>query len=278
MKQALTDLRRKLRRRPLAAVVRLSGPIGPSGRLGRALSDQSVAPAIEAAFAARPDAVALAINSPGGAAAQSAMIAARIRRLADRHEVPVLAFCEDVAASGGYWIACAADEIYADAASIVGSIGVIWAGFGLHELIARHGVERRVHAAGERKAMLDMFRPEDPEDVARLRRMQDAIHAAFIEHVRARRGARLTERARFDGSVWVGAEAIGTGLIDGLGHLEPVLRARLGDSVRFVEFGARKGLAARLMGAGAGAALGSDLAQGVAEGAEARALWAQWGI
>ncbi len=270
-------LRKLLKRKPAVAVIRLYGTIGPSGRFGRSLNDETLAPAIERAFAKKPDAVALAINSPGGSPAQSSMIAARIRRLADERKTPVYAFCEDAAASGGYWLACAADEIYADQNSIVGSIGVIYAGFGLHELIARNGVERRVHTAGESKAMLDMFQPEKPEDVARLKLLQNAIHDAFKAHVRASRGDRLTEGARFDGSIWVGAQAQAVGLIDGVGHLAPVMRDKLGEDARFKEYGQPRGLLQRL-GAPGAAALGSDLAEGVAEGAGARSLWSRLGV
>ena len=190
-----------VRRRDQVTVLRLEGVIGSGPRLGiAALTDAGLAPLIEAAFRrGRPKAVALAINSPGGSPAQSSLIAARIRRLADERKVPVHAFVEDVAASGGYWLASAADAIHLDANSIVGSIGVISASFGFQDLIARHGIERRVHTAGEDKSLLDPFRPERPQDVERLKRLQAAIHANFIEQVKARRGARLTGDDLFTG-------------------------------------------------------------------------------
>ncbi|HYE01243.1 MAG TPA: S49 family peptidase, partial [Alphaproteobacteria bacterium] len=174
---------------PLVAVVRLSGVIAAPGGLMRAgLNLQSVAGVLERAFKLpRLRAVALAINSPGGSPVQSALIARRIRSLAIEHSVPVFAFCEDVAASGGYWLACAADEIYADAASVVGSIGVVSAGFGLDEFIRRHGIERRIYTAGTSKAILDPFQPEKREDVERLQALQRDIHAQFIQHVKQRR-------------------------------------------------------------------------------------------
>lgn len=231
---------------PRVAVLRLQGVIA-SGMRGTGLSDAGLAPLIERAFRrGRPAAVALSINSPGGAAAQSSLIAGRIRRLAEEKRVPVYAFVEDVAASGGYWLATAGDEIWADASSMVGSIGVVSAGFGLHEFIARHGIERRVHTAGEEKAILDPFRPERPEDVERLKELQRGIHDAFIAHVRERRGARLGEAPDlFSGRVWLGAEARRLGLIDGIGHLVPTMRERFGDKVRFVRYQQRRPLLGR---------------------------------
>jgi len=184
-----TRCRRLWPRRPVVSVVRLAGVIGMAGPLRSGLTLHHVAPVLERAFQiSRLAAVALVINSPGGSPVQSALIARRIRALADEKKVPVLAFVEDVAASGGYWLACAADEIYADENSIVGSIGVISAGFGFQDLIARHGIERRVHTAGERKVLLDPFQPEDPGDLERLKAIQVEIHESFKEMVRSRRG------------------------------------------------------------------------------------------
>lgn len=261
-------------RRPLVAVVPLAGAIMGGGRIGRSFDDAAVAPLLERAFSARGvSAVALAINCPGGSPAQSSMIGARIRRLADEKKVPVHAFCQDVAASGGYWLACAADEIHADATSILGSIGVISAGFGFHDALARLGVERRVHTAGARKAMWDPFRPEDPEDVERLLGIQREMHATFIDWVRTRRGGRLAPGEHFTGEVWLGAEAQRRGLIDGIGHLVPVMRAKLGDKTRFRVFGPRRGLFERLTGGAA-----ASLAGAVADEIEARALRARFGL
>lgn len=255
---------------PLVAVLRLSGTIAAAQRVG-ALSDFGLAQVIERAFRkGRPAAVALVVNSPGGSAAQSALIAARIRRLAEEHETPVYAFVEDVAASGGYWLACAADEIWVDASSIVGSIGVIYAGFGFHDLLARQGVERRVHTAGESKSFLDPFKPERPEDVERLAQLQTPIHETFKDHVRARRGARLkTDADLFTGDVWVGGQAVELGLADGIGHLVPVMKQRFGDDTRFALHAPRRGLWSRL-----GAPSVSDVADEIA----ARALWARFGL
>jgi len=237
-------------RPPRVPVIRLQGAIGTGGRFGGGLNDAGLAPLIDKAFAMKPAAVALAINSPGGSAAQSSLIAARIRRLADQKKVPVLAYVEDVAASGGYWLACAADEIFVDDSSIVGSIGVIFAGFGFADLMARQGVERRVVTAGRSKSLADPFLPEKPEDVARLRALQDPIHRAFIAHVQARRGARLDASADlFNADVWVGQQAVDLGLADGVGHLVPGLQARFGDKVRLIPMGRRRSLMQRLTGA-----------------------------
>ena len=260
------------RSRPLVAVVRLNGVIaaGP-----RALSDAAIGPAIDKAFArGRPVAVALEINSPGGSPVQSSLIAARIRRLAEDKGVPVLAFVEDVAASGGYWLACAADEIHADATSLVGSIGVISAGVGLQDLIARHGIERRVHTSGTSKSMLDPFRAERPEDVERLQGWLTDIHATFADHVRTRRGARLSDDPRlFTGEVWIGQKARDVGLVDGIGHLMPVLRARFGPEVRLRRYGPRRGLFARF-----GVGLGRDLVAGLDAHLAERAAFARFGL
>ena len=194
---------------PLVSVLRLAGIVGRVGPVrGGNISLASMEKAIDRAFAPkRLAAVALSVNSPGGSPVQSALIARRIRARAEERGVPVLAFAEDVAASGGYWLACAADEIFADENSIVGSIGVIAAGFGFVDLIARHGVERRVHTAGARKGMLDPFRPENPEEVERLRAVQRDMHESFVSHVRERRGRRLRaeDEILFSGEFWSGA-------------------------------------------------------------------------
>jgi serine protease SohB len=258
-------------RRPTVAVVPMSGAIIAAGRLGRAFDDEHMAPVLERAFSAKGvSAVALAINCPGGSAAQSSMIASRIRRLASEKEVPVVAFCADVAASGGYWLACAADEIYADACSIVGSIGVIAASFGLHDAIERLGIERRVHTAGEQKSFWDPFRPEQERDVVRLRRLQDRIHHQFVGWVKERRGSRLKlDEDLFNGEFWVGDEAVKLGLIDGIGHLAPIMRARFGDKTRFRLFTRKRRFMERL---------GLPGADTVADEIAARGLYARFGI
>ena len=247
-------------------VIRLQGSIG-TGR--NALSDAALAPVIEKAFRMKPAAVALVINSPGGSAVQSSLIAARIRRLALEKGVKVHAFVEDVAASGGYWLACAGDEIWVDDSSILGSIGVIFASFGFPEAMARQGIERRVITAGTSKSLADPFLPQKPEDVARLRALQAPIHAAFIAHVKARRGAKLAEADLFNADVWVGQQAVDLGLADGLAHLVPKMKSLFGDKVRLVPFGQKRGLLSRF---------GLGVAESLMQSVEDRALWARYGL
>lgn len=255
---------------PLVAVIRLSGQIGSGGRFGSGLNDAGLAPVIERAFArGKPAAVALVINSPGGSPVQSSLIAARIRRLADDKKIPVHAFVEDVAASGGYWLACAGDQIWVDQSSIVGSIGVIFASFGFPELMARHGIERRVHTAGRSKSLADPFLPEKPEDVARLEALQQPIHAAFIAYVKARRAGRLSDGDLFNADVWVGQQAVDLGLADGVAHLVPRLKALYGDKVRLVAYGPRRSLLRRF---------GVKLLGGAITEIEERAMLARYGL
>ncbi|MBP2298884.1 S49 family peptidase [Azospirillum picis] len=234
---------------PMVSVVRLSGIIGTGGALRPGLSLATVAPLLERAFAPKGQkAVALIINSPGGSPVQSALIAKRIRDLAEEKKVPVFAFCEDAAASGGYWLACAADEIWADESSILGSIGVVSSGFGLHALLERHGVERRLYTAGDKKVLLDPFLPEREDGVAHLKALQADIHEAFKAMVRARRGTRLagSDEELFSGAFWAGRRAKELGLIDGLGDLRAVMRGRFGEKVRLRVVQAERGLMSRL--------------------------------
>jgi signal peptide peptidase SppA len=267
---------------PIVPVVRLSGPIGAVMPLRTGLAMSNVAPLLERAFSVPgARAVALVINSPGGSAAQSHLIFKRIRAFAEEKKLPVIAFVEDAAASGGYMIACAADEIYADPASIVGSIGVVSASFGFHELIERIGIERRVHTAGKSKAMLDPFRPENPEDVVRLKGLQRQIHDVFVGLVRDRRGEKLNDSYDdlFSGAFWVGAEALDLGLVDGLGDIRTILRQRFGEKVRFRMIEpARPPLLGRLFGR---RSLGQSslIDPGEIVGAlEERAAWARLGL
>lgn len=230
-----------LKRPPRVAVLRLQGAIGLSGRGGPGLSDAGLAPMLERAFKRRkPVAVALIVNSPGGSPVQSSLIGARIRRLAEENDLPVHAFVEDVAASGGYWLASAADFIWADESSVLGSIGVISAGFGFTQLIDRIGVERRVHTAGRSKSMLDPFRPETPEDVARLESLLEPIHAAFKQQILKRRGNRLpADRDLFTGEIWTGLQAVELGLADGIAHMIPKMRELYGQDLRFLSYSQR---------------------------------------
>ena len=221
---------------PTVAVLRFDGVIGPR-QWRTALSLASHAAALDRAFAISDlSAVALAINSPGGSPVQSALLFRRIRQLAEEKGVPVFAFAEDVAASGGYWLALAGDEIYAEDASLLGSIGVVSAGFGVNRLIERLGIERRLHTAGDRKSLLDPFLPEDPADVARLSALQQDIHETFKEQVRHRRLGKIdaSDGSLFSGEVLTGRMALARGLIDGIGDLRSIMRSRFGDNVRLV--------------------------------------------
>jgi signal peptide peptidase SppA len=275
-------IRDRLRRGPVVPVVRLSGVIASLGMLGsRGLAVESVAPLLRRAFNTRgAKAVALSINSPGGSPVQSALIAQRIRLLAGEKNLPVIAFVEDVAASGGYWLACAADEIVADAASIVGSIGVISAGFGFQDLIGRFGIERRVHTSGEHKSMLDPFRPERPEDVARLKNLQGEIHDGFKDWVRQRRAGKLKaeETMLFSGEFWTGKRGLEMGLVDGLGELRATLQARYGAKVHLPLIAAKRSLMQRLrLGFHTGARL-EDIGPATLAAIEERLHWQRFGI
>jgi len=274
----LNWLRNRFRRGPVVPVVRLSGVITTAGLLGpRGLSIESVAPLLARAFAQRgAKAVALVINSPGGSPVQSALIAKRIRLLATEKKLPVVAFVEDVAASGGYWLACAADEIIADGASIVGSIGVVSAGFGFQDLIAKLGIERRVHTSGENKSMLDPFRDEKPEDIERLKRLQAEIHDGFKDWVRERRGTRLKggDSLLFTGEFWTATRGLELGLVDSLGELRAVLQARYGAKVHLPVVAARRQLLSRFgLGSGIEVIGPSTLAA-----LEERAHWQRFGL
>ncbi|WP_219418742.1 S49 family peptidase [Pseudonocardia nigra] len=270
--------------RPVVSMVRLHGVItATTGPVPRSvINAAALEKTLGRAFASeRLAAVALQINSPGGSPTQSALVADRIRGLAAEKNVPVLAFCEDVAASGGYWLACAADEIYAHPTSLVGSIGVISAGFGLDGLIERFGVQRRLYTAGESKSRLDPFLPEKAEDVDWLRDLQEQLHEMFRQWVTDRRGERLKSTdGLFTGEVWTGVRAVELGLVDGLGTARGVLAERFPDA-ELVPMEGRKPLLARLGLAGAPAAGGVisiDALLGVAQAAEIRATWARYGL
>lgn len=274
-------------RRPVVTVLRLHGVITPMpAPVARpTINLHNLETAVTKAFAHdRLSAVALAINSPGGAATQSALVAERIRALADEKNVPVLAFCEDVAASGGYWLACAGDEIHAHASSLVGSIGVVTKSFGLHGLLERFGVDRRVHHAGDHKVRLDPFQPEKEDDVQWLAGLQSELHEQFISWVRSRREDKLTgsDEDLFSGEVWTGAKAQQLGLVDGVGTLRQVVRQRYPDA-HIIPVEPRKPVLARL-GIGGGAAgtraagAGAESVLALAETLEHRMLWSRFGL
>jgi len=265
-------------------VVRLHGTImAGGGQLRQTLSLASTAGVIEKAFAiADGPAVAVSVNSPGGSPVQSRLIFKRIRDLAQEKNKRVLVFVEDVAASGGYMIALAGDEIIADPSSIVGSIGVVSASFGFPELLRKIGVERRVYTSGRNKSVLDPFQEEKPEDVERLKELQHEVHQTFIDLVKERRGGKLADDADlFTGLFWTGKRALGLGLIDGIGDMRSVLRGRYGPKTRLRLVTPPRSIFARRLGPFGIAApdhFAAALANGVAEAAEERALWSRFGL
>ena len=263
---------------PVVPVLRLTGIIGAISPLRPGLTLAGVAALLERAFRLPgAKAVALAINSPGGSAAQSSLIHNRIRQLAAERSLPVLAFVEDVAASGGYWLACAGDEIHADATSILGSIGVVSASFGFPELLNRIGVERRLYTTGPHKAMLDPFRPEQPGDIERLKEIQGDLFESFKALVRERRAGKLKapESEIFTGAVWSGKRALEMGLIDGIGEMRQVLRARYGEKLRLVAIGGRRGWLSRRLRPEIAP---GDWAEGALAALEERMLWSRYGL
>lgn len=270
---------------PRVAVLRLYGVIAPSGRFKQNISLASQAALIENAFATPGlSAVALMINSPGGSPVQSSLICKRIRELAIEKDVPVLAFAEDVAASGGYMLALAGDEIFVNENSIVGSIGVVSSGFGFKDAIEKIGVERRLYTSGESKAMLDAFQDEKPEEVERLKEIQHDIHENFKKMVRDRRGKRLKGlRSRlFSGEVFTGTEAVKMGLADGIGDLRTILRARFGKKVKMKLYSEKQQRLGALLGFGGGSdseygGMG-DLPRGLISAVEERLFWNRFGL
>ena len=269
---------------PLVPVVRLSGVIGLSTPLKPGLTLANVARPLERAFGMRKArAIALLINSPGGSPVQSHLIYRRIRQLAAEKKVRVIAFAEDVAASGGYMIACAADEIICDSSSIVGSIGVVGGSFGFAKLMDKLGIERRLYTSGEHKAMLDPFLPENPEDVDRLKTVQREIHEGFIELVKQSRGGRLKgpEQTLFSGEYWTGSTAVALGLADGIGDLRSVMRERFGEDVATPLISPPRSWLGRPQ---AGVAILQQLsqqngfAQEMISALEERAIWSRYGL
>jgi len=281
------------RKRPTIPVIRLSGVIA-AGSMRSGISIGSAAPLIEKAFKAmgKEKTVAVVINSPGGSPVQSNLVMRRIRALADEKDAKVLVFVEDVAASGGYFIAIAGDEIFADPSSVVGSIGVISAQFGLQEAIAKLGIERRVYTAGDSKSMLDPFKEAQSDDIARLRDILEEIHTVFIDTVKERRGDKLigADSELFEGQVWVGRHAVTAGLIDGLSDVRTELRRRFGKKVRMQVIGRRQSLFSRQQPGVAmpwdAASLGTDglgaaaarLAPALLDALEDRAQYQRFGV
>ena len=264
---------------PIVPVVRLSGTIGRVSRFQSGMTLAAVAPLLRRAFAIKAaPAVALIINSPGGSPVQSHLIYKRIRSLAVEKEKPVIVFVEDVCASGGYMIACAGDEIVADPASIMGSIGVVSAGFGFVDLMRKVGVERRVYTSGDAKVILDPFQPEKPEDVARLKAIQEEVHDHFIEIVRTRRGevlAKDRDSDIFSGQFWSGKTAVTLGIADRTGDIRSVLKERFGEKVRLKLFSTERTFFGQ-RGLGVGGALGAGLAERLLAELDERSLWERY--
>lgn len=273
---AITDKWAQWRGGPVIPVVRMRGVISAQKKPGR-INIETYAPVLERAFKRKSaPAIAIVINSPGGSAVQSRLVSKRIRELADEHGKKVLVFVEDAAASGGYFIAVAGDEIYADPSSIVGSIGVIYAGFGFEEAIGKIGVKRRLYTAGNNKSTLDPFLPEKPQDVKRIKSFEQDIHKVFIDHVKAHRGDRLKgEDAKlFTGEWWTGVRALEMGLIDGLGDVHALLRQRYGKTVQLKQYAPKRGmLQLPSIGLDAGRMAGEAI-----DAIEERAIWARIGL
>ena len=272
---------------PQVAVIKLTGVIAASSSLRKGLNLQSIETHLYDAFSnKRTTAVALVLNSPGGSPVQSDLIQKRVRDLGREFKKPIYVFCEDVAASGGYWIALAGDEIYANASSIIGSIGVVSAGFGFKEAIGKLGIERRIYSTGPNKGMLDPFEDEDPKHVQRLKNLQEEIFTLFREWVLSQRGSKLkgAHEELFSGAFWTGVKAKELGLIDGLGELRGIMQDRFGEDVLFKNYAPKTGILSKL-------GLGSESVSGISkdftinsmlpdamEWIEQRATWGRFGL
>ena len=278
-----TPLRRFIDKAPLVAVLPLYGVIAPGGNKlrGEHLNLAGLAEQIEEAFESKGlSAVALALNSPGGSPVQSSLIFDRIRQLADEKEIPVYAFAEDVMASGGYWLGLCADEIYINRNSVVGSIGVVSAGFGFPGLMEKLGVDRRLYSAGENKVKLDPFSPEKDEDIIWLKKIQEDIHENFKDLVKTRRGERLKKRKDkelFSGDVWIGEKAVDLGLVDGIADLRSFCREKYGDKVRFKLIEGRRGFLAKKLGLGARSA-GAATVDSLIAALKNQSAWGRYGL
>lgn len=269
-------LARIMRRSPVIPVVKLHGVIAADQRQGR-LNIANVGPLLERAFAIKSaPAVAIVINSPGGSPVQSRLISKRIRDLADEHDKPVLVFVEDAAASGGYFIAVAGDEIIVDPSSIVGSIGVIMAGFGFVGALEKLGIDRRVHTAGNNKSTLDPFLPEKQSDIERIKQFELDIHGVFIDAVKARRGNKLraADDTLFTGEWWTGLRGVELGLVDAIGDLHQTLRDRFGSDVELRMIAPKRGWLSLPRFGFSASGLTSDIAATI----EDRAAWARFGL
>jgi len=265
------------RRQAKVAILRLSGVIGSAGAFKKGLSLDEIEDDIESAFEVSGlKAVALQINSPGGSPVQSELIYGRIRALSQEKKIPVYSFVEDVAASGGYWLACTGDEIYASKSSIVGSIGVISAGFGFVEAIKKLGIERRIYAQGDNKSVLDPFSKENPKDIEILTSAQKAVHEAFKELVRTRREGKIKkskEKSLFSGEFWSGEQAKELGLVDDIGDMRSVMREKLGKKIKFERISKPKGWLKKRLGI-----ISENVVDGAISSVEKRGLWSKFGL
>lgn len=279
---AKTPLKRFFNKSPVVAVLPLYGVIASGGGKlrGENINLSGMAEKIEDAFSTKNlSAVALPINSPGGSPVQSSLIFDRIRQLADEKEIPVYAFAEDVMASGGYWLGLCADEIYVNQNSVVGSIGVVSAGFGFTALLEKVGVERRAYSAGENKMKLDPFSPEKEEDVVWLKKLQTEIHENFKDLVKNRRGDRLKKRKDkelFSGDVWTGPKAVELGLVDGIADIRSFMREKYGEKVKFKRFEGRQGFLQRKLGLGA--SVGEEAVETFIAAVKNQAAWGRFGL
>lgn len=263
---------------PKVAVISLKGVIGSVGRFrSKGLIIDDLRENIEHAFNSGVKAVAVVINSPGGSPVQSALIHDAMRELGEEKDIPIYTFAEDICASGGYWLACAGDEIYAHTASIVGSIGVVASGFGFVEFIERHGIERRVYTQGENKAMLDPFQTEKQEDINRLLSVQRDVHEAFKEHVMHARGKRLNVDSDelFSGAFWSGKQALDMGLIDGIGNVSSIMREKFGKKVKLRHIKPKKPFLSGLLSSKIG---GEHWTTELISSVEERSIWARFGL
>ncbi len=275
MKKLLGSIKAKIKgeKKHIIAVLPLKGVIMDKSR---SLNLSSILPACEKIdqIGKKLSAIALVINSPGGSPVQSALMSNHIRHLAEKHKLPVYAFVEDIAASGGYWLACAADEIYADQHSILGSIGVISSSFGFVGAIDKLGVERRVYTAGQNKSQLDPFQPENPEDIKRLKELQLEIHQGFIDWVNQRRGERLSDNDElFTGLFWLGKTSLELGLCDGLAHAHIWLKEKYGDNAELKCVIEPRPMWKKIMGKGASTLIDDGL-----DSLKSQALWARFGM
>jgi len=265
------------KKKKLIPHVRLTGIIGDAGRFNKGMDLAGQQDILKKAFAIKKiKHVAISINSPGGSPVQSHLIYSYIRQLADKKKIKVLIFAEDVAASGGYLIACAGDEIYANSSSIIGSIGVISASFGFKELIKKMGIERRIYTAGKNKSTLDPFVDEKEEDIKRLKDIQLELHADFIKVVETSRGTKLDDPEKnniFTGEFWTGASALKLGLVDGIGNADQILKEKFGEEVVIKKFEKQKSWLGRKLSASVEGQLSNTL-----NSIEEKSVWQKFGL